>query len=252
MDIIEKTAIPVTGDEASIGAKAFIAVLAYPSRKDWQKRTDFINALRAAEAKRYLSSLRPGPNIKRDAVPSELRNEKNQHINNSINKVVRVIVNKRIPAARIASEKILHDCGAFSWLGNVFAMNGAHLTVGKHNITELARKETRWLRSANPDTMAATSSVLRDVWVDSLPVIHLAVAFRAECETRFRIQNAKFTRTARGLIVDSKNFDLLDLINNPSWVSRAVRNAEMLRGIFHRDPLVNQREAVVLVCKEYC
>ena len=245
-EIIETTAIPVKGSAAGLGAAMVIAVLAYPKQKDQPKRTKFIEALRGESAKRYLSRFRPGPHGDKNSIPENLRKMKNQQIRNIIygpnGAIARLL--KRMRAAQIAHQLFLIKGGAFLALGNAInyslstrGIRVEKISLPKGNVTHLVKESSKY-RTVNRDEFEALNSEMRDIWMECLPVIHLALSLHIFISEKY-----------------SCKIDIWHLLNNPDWVEGVVQNGELIRMRFVENadtPLFRQDKAIVLVGEECC
>ena len=235
----ETTAIPVTGVEAHLGAMAYFAVLAYPTREEWPKRDEFVETAKALLSKKYIA--RGGDRRKILRKYSGMKNEK---IDGTLSRAFYRIQALRLPAAQMAYWKIIHNTrfGPF--------IRGTHSTVlkfkapqeGEWAITfaeeypsweptslnecaklmafqlENARRDWKWHNHRDVAPLAqnpnitfepASKNVLHRVWKATMPVLHLAMAFPKRQEEP----------------------DVIRLIHDPSWLPSTLRYAEEIRSV---------------------
>ena len=81
----------------------YFAVLAYPDREEWSKRTEFVEAFKARVSKIYLA--RGGG--RRKILP-KYRGMKNERINGILSRAFYRIQALRLPAAEMANWRIMH------------------------------------------------------------------------------------------------------------------------------------------------
>jgi len=255
--VVERTAIPVDGPEAHLGAAAFMAVLAYPMRGERQKRIAFIEAWKGALSKHYLSRL-PWRSPDRGKILNKYRNMPNQQINNTINRGVYRIAARRFVAARLASEKIMYShfadatgvmTSGASLLGfavtsaiqkNMIAVAGGfveqaakvrltRITKPPNSIRSAVSREAERKKKWGAAGSGAASIMSRE-WSETRPVLHLALALGEVC-------------------LDRGGFDPLDLVHRPEWLHSALRNAEMMRVTLAQHFEISPPEVVVLVAE---
>ena len=201
-------------DEANsvMGAATYLGVLSYPESK--QKRQDFIRAVLAyAEINRCLHE----DNIwhPQTVIPGLLiMNPKK--VEHTIDRAIYRLKTHRIVAAEMAAFIMMNDTEFLQ-----VRIDGKRPTVNR-----MAARAAEML-SATPQLEWSPEHVKKRVWSATKPVIHLAIAFRGIILERF------FER--------SVDFD--NLIEQPNWVERAIKTAEMLRQILathkplrYRDP----------------
>lgn len=204
--VIERTVIPTSGCEAHLGAAAYLAVLAYPSKGEWDKRTAFVEAWKACLLKKYANNF-PIRSHKRYTIYAKYRKLPNQKINNVINNGVNRIATRRFTADRICREQIYLSPSAIRTmaqaLGMVFGARHADVRHPKGNIRAVQGREAA---RHGGDARFPTAREKSRIWAESKPVLHLAMALTEECLRR-------------------DGFDPFGLVNSPDWVGPAIARA---------------------------
>jgi len=163
----EVTYVPVTGDLAHAGAMAYLAVLAYPLKSEWDKRDRFIEHLKGRLAKNYLG---PWGSPERTERRKVLRSEYTQMRRRNIRQVQERAferINRRLWAGQIALRQLLHGV-------RFDLQTGVSITIRcKHSV-----------RSLVPDFQKLNKMVRWDeekfrmrVWRSVQPVLHLAMVY---------------------------------------------------------------------------
>lgn len=139
----EVTLIPTTGANAAIGASMFLAALAFPN--SLADRDKFLLAVHSS--------------ISRGRMQKSLLREDGRRINKALQR----IVTRRIPAGNAA----LNLC-----FGKGLRIGPIVLRNSYDGVTKFAEKNAgKFSRHAEP------SNFLPQVWKDSFPVLHMAMAF---------------------------------------------------------------------------
>jgi hypothetical protein len=201
------------------GVLSLYAMVAYPSRKEWDRRTDFVRALRALEFKKLLAQGRD-----RTTVPPAYRQFKNEKILGQLNRGFRRI-GWRLSAGSMAysmifsGARIPFDVPATD--GRLGIQIDAPSTVNRAAEMLLADMAIRkkvplhiYERSG-----ASQPNIKHRIWASSLPVLHLAVVLH---------QNV-------GVIMNASNAQLHDalilLTQKQKWFGPALVMAERCRSL---------------------
>jgi hypothetical protein len=235
----ETIVLPVSGPEARLGAMGYFAVLAYPERKNWPKRDELVDAFKA-----FLFKADIHRGLERRRVSRKYSGMRDGTMLGRVSRAVYRIQALRLPAARMASWKLIHR----QTFGPV--IKGTRSTILKIG----APKERQWAREFrkeypnweptsihecarlmafqleharreweqhhhkdaaplwnNPDVTieSAARNVRRRVWNASMPVLHLAMVFPRRQERP----------------------DVIELVRDPSWLSSALKSAEATRQV---------------------
>ena len=194
------------------GAATYLGVLSYPESE--QKRQEFIRAVLAYVEINSCTSKdqlwRP-----QTVIPGLLLMNPKK-VERTINLAIHRLEKHRIVAAEMA---VLIDSN-----------DSAFLQVridGKEPTVNLVAARAAMMLSATPQQETAPEHVINRAWSATKPVIHLAVALR-------------------GIILErywERSVDFDNLIEQPNWVDRAVRQAEILRQHFVTDKPLRYRTA---------
>lgn len=196
-DALEVTYLPTTGHAASVGAMAFLAVLAYPNER--RKRDMLIHAMKAGLLK---SAVPQGKG--RSALRDDLRTFPNRRIENVVGMAVKRIAGRRIPAARMLHWLILNGRQDFMRVSGEYP----------RTINAAARVLDAWQPGEE-----STGNIKHRVWSESKPVIHLAHAYWTTVHW-----NAKPSYLQPGGSVD-----VWRLIQRPDWLPDVLERAERTR-----------------------
>ncbi len=218
----EVTAIPTQGKDAHLGAIAYLAVLAYPDRKEWSKRDGFMKASKALLLKAAIKKGYP-----RKKIPREYSGFKKDAIKGTLRQGFRRINDRRMYAAEMARGMLFHNLrvGPFQIETDMPSLNRATIAVAKASGRTSADRKG-WAGKFNPDryprldlekcSMLAKEppprTVRRRVWKETLPVLHFAMAL---------LQRWK------QLLAD--DMSETSLFWDPAWLPQAVFIAEPLR-----------------------
>jgi hypothetical protein len=212
----------VQGHHAHDGVLSFYAVLAYPSLNEWDKRKQFVMAIKALEYKRDVAN---GGN--RKAVPDAYRRIKNQMIVGQMNRGFRRI-GRRLSAGsmaycislsgtKIPNEILPNDILASD--GSLGRIGIAPNTVNKAAemlLVDMAFRKKVPLHLYKKSG-ASEPNIKHRIWASSLPVLHLAVMLYQNVGVIFNRSNAELHDA------------LLYLSHNNKWFGPALIHAEKLR-----------------------
>jgi hypothetical protein len=233
---LERRYVCVSGTHAPDGVRSFVAVLAYPSRRDWTKRKQFVMALRALDYRRFV---REG-GARRD-VPAAIQRIKSQQIVGQLNRGFRKI-GQRLSAGSVAysmifsGKRIRYDSPALD--GPVGMEVRAPKTV-TDALNELLKSKAQNTAKPYFDSGAALSNAMHRIWAESLPVLHLAIMLFQVVES----YNSK-SSLPLGEILPC-------LILRHGWFGSGLISAESLRTRLHQAvPTFKLRKAVRLLPTE--
>lgn len=239
----EVTAIPVEGPYAWLGAAGYLAVLAYPGRNEWKKRTEFVEAWRSCLIKHHRNwAISHG---KTDDLPP-IPEMKNQQIDNKIRAGVRRITRHRLPAADVMVERLLWETpdaarlfgAALELWAKRQGMENARITKitrPKGTISAAIGRRTECkvkVKSEVCDPFGVRSNIFSKSWTPSLPVIHLALALRSTL-----LKMAKNGGAA---------FDAFHLVVNPEWLPGTLEAAEVFRAVIEQKGAISRSCQVTL------
>ncbi len=191
----ETTHIDVSGDDKWLGAAGYLAVLAYPD--DWDKRTRFIDAVKAMMIKYMTGGRLPKKHVKNSDV---LQFAKERELDTALRQVGRIIQTKRLPAWEIALPYMM------SHAINVTLADGSKFSLDRALEQKFPSPDVEF--GADPYNK---NNAYKRVWIPSKPVLHLM----------FGLHNA--------LADYNHKPDTEDLICNPDWLPFAAENAESIR-----------------------
>lgn len=235
----ETTAIPTLGKDAHLGAIAFLAVLAYPGRTDWEweQRDAFVQAAKVLLLKAAIKKGYP-----RKGILPQYRSFKPEKMDGLLHKGFRRILHRRVPAGMAAGWLTLHGVAfgplripSKEILGGIPV--GSMTIRAPNNVSRAMRAILRMLEKRDGTSLepeSALANLHHRVWAETLPVLHLAsvVAYKVN-----------------ELAAEGKEKQLLF---EPFWVPSAVFHAEALRvGILPaKIPSFEANRAVQLVPAE--
>jgi len=222
--------IPVEGDAAHLGAVAYLAVLAYPSRAEWDKRTQFVEHFKGRLSKLYIDGavLRKGELLRTYKRPRErvariqprYRQMKHEKIEGVLNRAFYRIKAWRLPAAEIALWMMLHNQRV-----GPFVVKVANASRPQWEPTSIAKacdlvadllnsQRGVWERfHSDHDFGWDAVRVRHRVWATTKPVLHLAIALRGAPRR------------------EHYSIEPLLLIQEPSWLRNALEYAEASRQV---------------------
>ena len=212
----ETSVIPIDGPWARIGAARYLAVVAYPLQNDWPKRDRFVEA-----AAHWLDRVRGVGG----------RQMRETRIDGAFNKAFHLLQTRRLPAARAARwislmQMLTRSPWRELWKdGKVPRVPGPNRMALRYfreterleqnqEFAGLMRYRSDRKRNSKPKSKPNLTNILRRVWKETMPVLHLAVAF---------------VETAPGEI-SGQAHRLEYHILNPHWLIPALARAESLRG----------------------
>ena len=221
LSISETTGIPVKGPLASMGAIAYFAVLAYPSRAEWPKRDKFVKGAKAWLLWRATKRGYPKKRIK-----AEYRNEWRKKggprkFDAVADRAFDRILKRRFPAAQMLLWNCFHGFKINLQFDSPKGVRLKTLTVELRykGLPNQKRKRFNSYKAAEYLTGNSDSGNMRRlVWRESLPVLHLALALESE-----------MYRAEKSPLNHLKLHPLDYLILDPSWLPRTLSQAEMLR-----------------------
>lgn len=204
----EVTEIRTDGLWAHIGAIGYFAVLAYPKREEWPKRNRFMEAAKAWLAKEYIKH-----GGKRAEIRPHYRQWKNEKIDGVLNRAFYRIKGWRLPAAKLAWEKIMDGQRVGPFVLKVKDPDDPNWKP--RSVLALAERgarllnATRWEHSRSEREFGwDVPTFTHRVWASSKPVLHLALYFPYKNRIKF---------------------NPLLLIHDPSWLRPTLLNAEAMR-----------------------
>ena len=221
MDSAERIYVNVrepSGPPASV--LLYYAVLAYPNRRESQKRRGFVEALAAMRFREFLVN-----GAKREDIPLHYRRYKRE----------KMLSRTTLGWKRV--ERRIH-AGIMGWC--IF-LNGRHhryatptpdgkvgvFLRGPNTVNEVVRAFVASRQSgADPVHLAlepALANVAHRIWADSLPVLHIAM----ENPVTIKIVEAQVqTGPPTGKEIAS---DIFDSVHDPSWLRQAIEDADNLK-----------------------
>ena len=226
----EVTDIPIDGVPAHLGAIAYLAVLAYPSREDWSKRNKLLDATKAWLIKDYY--IPHGGDRTRIKVNYLTARPRDYH--STLAQAIYRIQAWRLPAAMMARWIMLHGVRVGPFVINVhnpkdkrWAPTGVSAAAERMaELLDAQRSEWQHYRSRT-DVGWECPNVLHRVWASTLPVLHLALAFPF----------GKGQKT-----------DPFLLVHKPFWLGPALLHAELARqSLREQIPTFDPQKAVRLL-----
>jgi hypothetical protein len=198
------------------GVLLLYAVLAYPSRNDRKKRTQFVMAMKSFEYKRRVKE-----GCDRRAVPAAYRRIRNEKIEGQMNRGFRRI-GWRLSAGSMAycmvlsGSRIAYDVPAAD--GSLGLIIDAPRTVNQaaKRLQEDKDKKKNAV-SPNHTVECGMVNVKHRVWASSLPVLHLATALYQNVGAIMNASNAEMPDA------------LISLTRKDKWLGPALVWAESLR-----------------------
>ncbi len=209
----EITILPYDEKYPQVACAMYLATLAYP--ENLKRRTRFVNACRAWWLKGQGNF--PKEVYKKEIIAfSERRN-----INREINRVNKILVNKRRVADYVLSFYLMNLAIPVLLKKRKYSISRALLTFGKNS---------------SADEADVLKNKYKRVWKDSAPVIHLMTAMR-NCICDFGIKG---------------NYDIYDLLQNPHWVKKATFEAERMRKLLCSNKLklpsvINETNSIQII-----
>lgn len=221
----EQTAIPVGGHLAQMGAAAYLAVLAYPSRSEWGERDKFVKAVKSLLIKRAMRRGYP-----RKQIQEQYREFRNKQIYQTLNRAFRRLLRLRMPAG-MAANWILIDgvrLGPAVLPGKIpLGVITLHAPKSPRRAMQAIQKKIEERDRAQREEDSSLANLHHRVWASSLPVLHLAMPIAERLNSQ-----------------DNP----MRLIYDPSWVGSALRNAEFLvKYLPCKIPSFNPNKAIRLV-----
>ena len=189
----ETTYLPVSGDDAFLGAAGYFAVLAYPD--DLDRRDRFVAAVKALVFKYAMNGQLKRRIIKREDI---LAFSKERELDAAINHALNIIMKKRMPAWHITLYSMM------SHAVPVTMEDGSKFSINKMIKNHFPDSDI----SADPHNK---DNAYKRVWTPSKPVVHLM----------FGLQNY--------LPQMDGDFHFDDLFLKLDWVLEAIENAENVR-----------------------
>lgn len=190
----ETTYLPVSGDDAFLGAAGYFAVLAYPD--DLDRRDRFVAAVKALVFKYSMNGQLKRRIIKREDI---LAFSKERELNAAINHALNIIMKKRMPAWHIALHSMMNHAAP------VRMADGSKFSINK------------MIEQKFPESDLGSGDMVNRIkgynryWSPSKSVVHLM----------FGLQN-HFPETG-------DNFHVDGLFLKLDWVPEAIENAENVR-----------------------
>lgn len=205
---IETTTVPDWEDATPlIGAIIYLAILAYPSLDDYDKRDDLVEGLRSLYSKSAISAgIR-----KRDQVVREFRTLPNQQIHGRISRAEKRI-SKRFKIARIYG----------------------FVRLQKHFNGDASM--TKYFRQNSDSDESKIRMLMRD-WTDTKPVLHLASALCFELSGLFPTTNPPYI---------CWNIEEL-LFSANEWARKLIYQAENNRLFFAVESTIRPNEQVAIL-----
>jgi len=216
--------IYINVDDPRIGVLVYYGVLAYPKPSESADRQKFVNAMAAMHIKRFAAEIGSRKNI-----PTSFSRFKNEKIEGAKNLAFKRLA-KRLGAGQIASLLCLKKLQPFDGV----LLSGAS-TLNKMMQIYVAKQQNRRIEWDDH----ALSNAKHRVWVESFPVLHLAVTNPITVKIVDDIINDRLNARSKDI-----ERDLLESIDEPDWLREALEDAENLRpglgdalGTYPDDPL---------------
>jgi hypothetical protein len=205
-------------------AATYLSWLAYPATTEKQERAEFVRAATAGLAKAFVRSGYP-----RQKVPPELRGLKKKKIDGTANKGLWRVATRRRYAAWMA-------IGVLDGLAGIRGVNTA--------AAELAD------RFAENGRILEQSNIIKRVWSETKPVLHVALAL----PSRWSLE---WSRQHRALLLGlpmpqsypwNPRAPLATLVGDISWVLESLLLAEIFRPFLASEfPEIDEADTIQLV-----
>ena len=219
--ISETTLIPINEPLARAGAIAYLAILAYPSRAEWRHRDNFVKAAKAWLFWRAVKRGYPKNLIKAEFVDKWRKKFGRTKADAAIDRAYNRIASRQLPAAAMFRWIKFHGFQIklqFNSSKGVRFKN-LPLKLGYKGIPDQEGKRLSVNKAAEHyGGIDEIVNVKHRVWAESLPVLHLAMALENEIR-RFKDHPPD----------NLKRHPLDYLILDPSWLPKALKQAEMIR-----------------------
>jgi len=216
----EVTYIPVAWCDTPVGAAAYLAILAYPTRAEWPKRDEFIEAVKADVSKRAIAR-----GYERSLVPPQYRRFKNEKVKGVWNRAIHRIQARCFSAVVMAEEMAIQ--GALKAWITLPKMISPPVQIA---LARVEKERPRWQHCHSDRGGGGEISSIYRAWAHTKPVLHLAWVYSNHC----------YQSTPVG-----SGFDPMFSIFNPSWVARALEEAEDRRTALHHSVPTFDPEAAV-------
>jgi len=202
-----------SGPLAPLGAAAFLAVLAYPDRCDYPKRTRFVDA-----AKMWLVHRAVAAGYSRKLVMAKSRYDERE-IHRGFDPALKRIEARRLPAAAMSADILKLGLMKLAFERQPVMLDGKLTEWIERRLAFKVPSVNKLIELNLSDN---TDHAFERVWCESKPVLHLSTAFLLYEPHLY--QDSSSPRGLRRIWIDP-----LKLISRPDWLSPVLERAESFR-----------------------